>query len=90
MNGCGRAPGGAGSSGHGIHHTGNNDWLAQQIALADHVLLHQRHLLWSYVQAQVAAADDDAICCCGNAGKVVQCCPVLNLHATWMLYAALE
>jgi hypothetical protein len=41
--------------GHGVHHARDEHRLAQQVAVADQLLLHQRHLLRSSVQADVTS-----------------------------------
>ncbi len=77
--GAGRAPRGPRRDAHRVHHARDDDGLAQQVAVADHALLHQRHLLRQHVQAQVAARQDDAVGRAGDALEVEQRLPRLAL-----------
>ncbi|CAN7948636.1 unnamed protein product, partial [Ixodes pacificus] len=44
-----------------LHTAGANDWLADHVALCDHHLLSQEHLLGGNLDAQVASSHHDAV-----------------------------
>mmetsp|Transcript_6339 Transcript_6339/g.18216 ORF Transcript_6339/g.18216 Transcript_6339/m.18216 type:complete len:215 (-) Transcript_6339:869-1513(-) len=75
----GLCPGGPGVAAHGVHQPGDDDWLAKDVAVGDHGLLDERHLLGHHIQAQVATAHDDAVAGGGNALEVKQRLPRLEL-----------
>ncbi len=76
---CRGGPSGAGGVDHGVDDACNEDWLADEVAVGDDGLLHERHLLRQHVQAQVAAAHDDRVRSLGDALEVEQRLPRLAL-----------
>lgn len=72
-------PGGARGGNHGVNHPCHNDWLAQQVALLDDMLLDQGHLLRQDIQPQIAPAQHDSICLLCYGFEVEERLPGLTL-----------
>ena len=61
-----------------------DDWLANAIALANHHLLREEHLLRGYLNTEIAARHHNAISCLDdliNAANMIDCNTIISLNA---------